>query len=210
MNVLYSFLILRCKSIPVNEGLESGSCRHQQMLWRSFFPGDSLPCAFLQVSSLATCSWAFVFSLQQMKCSSFRFSEGDYLGHFWTFHFFALKKVLDCFLSMFRSLSICTVMLQKCVLAFGRMWADNITLYTSKCSLLFLSAMTSTINTRKSVHWDLYMPMTIRSWAVPSSLHASLFPLLCQPAHLVLTSMFLLHKALTLLCTVWISMWSIR
>ena len=93
----FHFLILGCKSFAVNYSLKSGTHRHHQKL--GFIPGDALPglyCNCLQFL-LVLGAFSLQFCLQQVKCE---FRSGDWLCI--TFHFFALKKLFDCFRSMLR------------------------------------------------------------------------------------------------------------
>ena len=104
----FHFLILGCKSFAVNYSLKSGTHRHHQTL--GFIPGDALPglyCNCLQFLLVLVLPFSFVFS--KWNAFSIGFRSDDWLGHYMTFLFFALKNSLVAFTVCFGSLSICTV-----------------------------------------------------------------------------------------------------
>ncbi len=115
------------------------------MLCQAFTSADFSCCLFVGLS-------AFSFLFSKWNACSIRLISWDWLGHFRMFHFFTFKNSWVAFAVCFGSSSICTM---KCrpinFAAFGWIWANSISLYTSESIRLLLSSVTSSINTSNPV-----------------------------------------------------------
>ncbi len=175
----------------VNYSLKSGTHRHHQTL--GFIPGDALPGSTATVFSsclfLGHFPFSFVFS--KWNACSIGFRSGDWLGHCITVHFFPFKTL---WLLLQYALGHCPSALWSAVQWVLKHLAEYEqiilpeTLQNSSCC--FLSAVTSSINTREPVplaaihaHAMTLPPpcftdevVCLGSWAVPFLLHTLLFP----------------------------------
>ncbi len=101
---------------------------------------------------------------------------------------FYLQKLLGCFCCMFW-LIVHSYYEAPCnQLAFGWIWADSISLYTSEFIRLLLSSVTSSLNTSNPVPLEAMHTappcftnyvVCFGSWAVPSLLQTFFFPSFC-------------------------------
>ncbi len=114
------------------------------MLCQAFTAADFSCCLFVGLSA-----FSFVFS--KWNACSIGLRSGDWLGHCRIFHFFTFKNSRVAF-------AVCLghrpVVLKRHPInfaAFGWIWADSISLYTSEFIQLLLSSVTSSINTSNPV-----------------------------------------------------------
>ncbi len=112
------------------------------MLCQAFTAADFSCCLFVGLSFLSDLSvglsFSFVFSL--WNACSIRLRSGDWLGHCRIFHFFTFKNSWVAFAVCFGSSSICTMKRRPInFAAFGWIWAESISLYTSEFIWLLLS-----------------------------------------------------------------------
>ncbi len=126
----FSFFIFCWESFAGNDCLNSGTHGHHQRL--GFLFCDALPvleadfscCLFVGLSASS-----FVFS--KWNAYSIGLKSDNWLGHYRIFHFFAFKNSCVAFAVYFGSLSSCTMKRRPInFVAFGRIWAESISLYT--------------------------------------------------------------------------------
>ncbi len=99
--------------------------------WVSYFV---MLCQSLQLTSVVVCLWVFLLlvlsSASEMHTQS-GWKSDDWLGHCRIFHCFAFKNSCVAFAVYFGSLSSCTMKRRPInFVAFGRIWAESISLYT--------------------------------------------------------------------------------
>ncbi len=186
------FILIFCwESFAGNACLKSGTHGHQQRL--GFLLCDALPGLYCSWPSVVVCLWVFlplVLSSASENACSIGLRSGDWLSHCRIIHFFYLQNSWVAFAVRFGSLSIC-IMKRRPInfAAFGWIWAESISLYTSELIRLLLSSVTSSLNTSNPVPLEAMQLMhhtappcftdgvvCFGSWAVPSLLHSFFFP----------------------------------
>ncbi len=151
------------------------------MLCQAFTAADFSCCLFV-----GRAAFSFVFS--KWNSCSIGLRSGDWLGHCRIFHFITFKNSWVAFAGCFGSSSICAKKHHPInFAAFGWIWAESISLYTSKFIRLLLSSVTSPLNTSNPVPLEamhahashclhhVSQMMLYGSWAVPSLFHSHFF-----------------------------------
>ncbi len=110
------------------------------MLCQAFTAAD-FSCLFVGIS-------AFSFIFSKWNACPIGLKSGDWLGHCRIFNFFIFKNSWVAFAVCCGSLSTCTMKRRPInFAAFGWIWAEIISLYTSEFFRLLVSSVTSSINT---------------------------------------------------------------